>query len=537
MAGGPDDAVKRASVEKDASFDIYETWTHLGKNFLIVAIVATMTWGLVSVLRYGIEIGSEFLFEPFAEIHAEAGEHGDAAAASALSGESVAEEVQEAAEEAREAVEEAISGEGHGEGAEGEHETDLGTHIWVIMAVLMGGALLRGLLLQIPSWKSSEGDGMGTSLEYFHQTYDHSEPGHQPRFEKPSILEALRRMVLTILTVGTGGSGGIEAPVVPIGENIGAWISQKWHGIFGEMTPDDLRIYQIAGISAAVATLLDAPFTAALFAAEVVYNGRILYRTMMYSLVGAIVAFALNNHFLDFEPLFNPEAHAFSYTLLEYLEVTIVAVICSAPAGIGVGWLFKKLKYAMKPVPGIARPILGAIGVGAIALALWFGLEIEPQHVMGVSEETIIQVMLGEGNPLLSVWWVLLLLVVAKAFATGFTLMGGGSAGALVPSMFMGAVFGAAIFHFLTGIGYETDANVSIFVVAGLASALVAVVSVPLAAVAFVMEVFGAHFGPPAIVACVVTYMLARRWKLYSLPTMQNTDAAPDEEPDAEKKS
>lgn len=52
--------------------------------------------------------------------------------------------------------------------------------------------------------------------------------------------------------------------------------------------------------------------------------------------------------------------------------------------------------------------------------------------------------------------------------------------------------------------------------VAGIASALVAVAEVPLAAIAFVMEVFGAHFGPPAIVACVLTYLVAKRLRLYS---------------------
>ncbi|MEQ9199543.1 MAG: hypothetical protein RLN80_06105, partial [Rhodospirillales bacterium] len=58
----------------------------------------------------------------------------------------------------------------------------------------------------------------------------------------------------------------------------------------------------------------------------------------------------------------------------------------------------------------------------------------------------------------------------------------------------------------------------ALYVVAGLASALVAVVQVPLAAIAFVMEVFGATFGPPAIVSCVLTYMIAKRLRLYAEP-------------------
>ena len=201
----------------------------------------------------------------------------------------------------------------------------------------------------------------------------------------------------------------------------------------------------------------------------------------------------------------------------EYLEVSLVAIICSAPAGLGIAFIFKRLKSLIKPFPALIRPVIGAVGVGGIASALWLGLGLEPQHVLGVSEETIIQVIHNEGNPLLSVWWVLLILVLAKAFATGFTLMAGGSAGALVPSMFLGGILGASMFHLCTSLGYHTDADVSVFVIAGLASALVGIVQVPLAAIVFVMEVFGSVFGPPAIVACVITYKLARRWKLYTL--------------------
>ena len=40
----------------------------------------------------------------------------------------------------------------------------------------------------------------------------------------------------------------------------------------------------------------------------------------------------------------------------------------------------------------------------------------------------------------------------------------------------------------------------------GIASALVAVVGVPLAAIALVFEVFGRVFGPPAILACGLTF-------------------------------
>ena len=501
MAGGPDASIKNASVEKDASFNIYESWSQLFKNFLIVGLVAATTWGLVTGVRYSINVGSKYLFTPYAELYEE-----EKPENFGLEGVKVPEGHQEKMVLHAKAVEEAPE-------ISSEKSTELTNHAYVIFFILVFAALIRGLLLKIPSWRTSEGDGMGRSLEFFHETYDDDAQEHKTRYDQPDFWQALRRSILTTLTVGSGGSGGIEAPVVPIGECIGA----GWSRLLKITQSDDLRIYQLAGMSAAVATLLDAPFTAALFAAEIVYNARILYRPLMYSLIGAIVAYALNNHFLNFEPLFTPRAHPLAYSLKEYMEVSVVALICSAPASLGVAFLFKRLKKLIKPFPGVMRPIIGAVATGAIGLGIWFGFGLEPQHVLGVSEETIIQVMAGEGNPLLKVWWILALLVVAKAFATGFTLMAGGSAGALVPAMFLGGISGAAIYQGLLVLGYPLDANVAVFVVAGLASALVAVVQVPLAAIAFVMEVFGVAYGPPAILACVLTYLLARRWKLYTL--------------------
>jgi CIC family chloride channel protein len=504
MVGGPDVSVKIASVDKDASFNIYESWSYLLKNYLTIILVAATVWLLVVGVRFSITIGSDLLFGSFKELHENKASEQKANQTTISIDDLIIAGVNLGVDENNKEAANEISADKYEE---------LTNSTYIIFIVLIMSGVIRGLLLHIPSWRTSGGDGMAQSLEYYHETYDYEEGNPDfPRYKKSTFIQAFRRSVLTSLTVGCGGSGGIEAPVVPMGECIGA----GWSRVLKIAKPDDLRIFQMAGISAAVTTLLDAPLTSALFAAEIVYNARILYRPLMYSLIGSIVAFALNNHFGFFEPLFKPRALSHIYSLREYLEVSVVALLCSAPASIGITVLFKKLNQLIKPFPELLKPVIGAIGTGIVGLSIWYGLGLEPQHVLGVSEDTIIQVMAGEGNPLLKVWWVLVVLVVAKAFATGFTLMAGGSAGRLVPAMYLGGISGAAIYYLLAALGYTTDADTAVFVVAGLASALVAVVQVPLAAIALVMEVFGTNYGPPAIVSCVLTYLLARRWQLYA---------------------
>ena len=154
-------------------------------------VIAATTWALCAAMRSSIEVSSEFLFEPFSE----------------------------------------SADEGTGKQAENEAEQEPGTGedrggsggwIWIVVGVLVAGGLARGLILQIPSWRGAQGSGIDQSLESFHQTYDDEDAETPSRYDKPTIAEALRRVVMTVLTVGTGGSGGLEAPVVPIGECLGA---------------------------------------------------------------------------------------------------------------------------------------------------------------------------------------------------------------------------------------------------------------------------------------------------------------------------
>lgn len=75
----------------------------------------------------------------------------------------------------------------------------------------------------------------------------------------------------------------------------------------------------------------------------------------------------------------------------------------------------------------------------------------------------------------------------------------------------------------LTGVSTPDPA---LFAVVGIASSLVAVIGVPLAAIALVFEVFGKAFGPPAIVACGVTYLVTLRIKIYKHQRLSPTPVA-----------
>jgi len=144
-------------------------------------------------------------------------------------------------------------------------------------------------------------------------------------------------------------------------------------------------------------------------------------------------------------------------------------------------------------------------------------MHIDMSHVLGLGEHTIHDLINQEGNPELKVWWVLFLIVILKCFATGFTLMAGGSAGFLVPSMIIGGVSGAGIFYLLSdlGVDFMVTKDINLFIVSGIAASLVAVVQVPISAILIVTEIFGSNFAPPAMISVVICHFVVKRVKGY----------------------
>lgn len=444
---------------------LHDSWDAIARLVFLVAVLSVLVWGAVSALREAVHVASHALFG---------------------------------------AVEHASLGVG---GA-------------LLLASLLLGGLVRGWLVRRPGWAEAEGDGMEVALENYHITYVHEGDDPQPRYNKPAFSLALRKAVLTFFTLGTGGSGGLEAPVVLMGEAISAGFSR----VMKIASEFELRTYQIAAISAAVSTLLGAPFTAALFATEVAYGDRIIYRKLAYALWAGVIAYTLNNRLRGFRPLFEGPDHAPVYSLAEYGAAAVVAVAVSVPLALGFGRAMVHLQRLVDRLNPRRRAVVTSLLVGGVAMAFWSAFELSPHTILGMGEETLHGILTGD--PALTTWDVLALILVGKLLTTGLTLQGGGSAGLLVPSMYLGGVSGALVAVAANATGW-VHLDPALFAVVGLGSSLVAVIGVPLSAIALVLEVFGKSFGPPAILAIGVTYLVTLRVKLYA-----NQRMSPDPEGD-----
>lgn len=449
-------ARKREPLDEE-QLALHDSWDVIVRLVLLVTLNAVVVWGLVTTIRFVVHIATEGLLSRTSDT------------------------------------------------------SSISTPLLLVFVLGFGG-LMRGVINRLRGWERVSSDGVDVALDNYHCTYINPADDPTPRYERPAFSMALRKAAATILTLGTGGSGGLEGPSVLVGEAVGAGFAR----VMGARSEYELRTYQLSGIAAAVATLLSAPFAAALFAIEVVYGDRIVYRKLAYCLFAGIVAYVMNNRFFGFRPIFAAPPHAPTYTLFEYGLTAIVAVAVSAPVALAFGLAMRHTRNLVERFHPVLRGAAGGLGTALVALGLLYGVGMKPSHVLGMGEDTV-NSLLGDvvESPMTS-WWFLALIVLGKLLTTGFTLQSGGSAGMLIPSMVLGGVSGATTAQIINALGVSMMVDERLFVVVGIASALVAVVGVPLAAIALVIEVFGSPYGPPAILACGVTYVLTLRLQVYS---------------------
>ncbi len=139
------------------------------------------------------------------------------------------------------------------------------------------------------------------------------------------------KIVNTALTLGSGGSGGREGPIVLIGGSIGSSIAR--HTGLGE---DRVRSLVAAGAGAAIGASFNAPIAGMLFAMEVIL-GNFAIRHLNAVVVASVTAAVTTRSIVGEELILRAFPHRVrdARELLLYAGLGVLAAF--------VGWLFLKL--------------------------------------------------------------------------------------------------------------------------------------------------------------------------------------------------
>lgn len=312
------------------------------------------------------------------------------------------------------------------------------------------------------------------------------------------LREGVFTAVNTSLTIGSGGSAGVEGPIVHIGSVLGSVVSQVLR--IGRQQRNALVA---CGAAAGLASIFNAPIAGVIFVLEVMLRDFSL-KTFIPVVVAAVFGVATVQSVLGHnEAMFRVPLAVQEYQVA-FRELGLYLLL-GALCGLA-GWSFTKSLFAVERasrrvrLPMALKPAVGGLllGVIAVVVALTFGQRI---HTDGSPA------FFGNGYPAIEACLnpqnyergggalaqltlpFLLTMFAAKIIGTSLTLGSGGAGGVFAPSLFIGATFGGAFglaARYLPGFG---GVNPATYALVGMGGVLAGCVHCPLTAFLLAFEV------------------------------------------------
>lgn len=323
------------------------------------------------------------------------------------------------------------------------------------------------------------------------------------------------QIVTSALTVGFGGSSGLEAPIAYSGSAIGSSVGRSFGLNYREVT-----MLLACGAAAGIAGAFNSPVAGMVFAIEILLP-EFSIPAFIPLLMSAATASVISKVFYS-DPLFHVVTDGWVIPALFFY------VIMGAMIG-AFSIYFAKVNDVVKNwFSNIANPyhkvIWGGLSLGVLIFifpALYGEGYISLQQLMaGKTDSLLANSIFDEYKDVgFAVVLYAVITVFAKSFATLLTLSSGGNGGTFGPSLVMGGLLGFAFAHGinLTGIIHLNETN---FLMVGMAGALSGIMHAPLTAVFLIAEITGGYtLMVPLMLVSAISYFINRGVLKYSIYT------------------
>jgi len=305
---------------------------------------------------------------------------------------------------------------------------------------------------------------------------------------------AFLKVLVSSITIGSGGSAGREGPIAQIGASIGSLI-----GEILKLDSCDVRLLVVCGLSAGIAGTFNAPLGGALFGMEVLYRGIGLFNAVpviFASVIGAAIVAA----YYGPKPSFvTPPSLTFTNPS-ELIWYFILGIIFGLLSVVWVKFfytiedLFDKLKINNRYKQCIGGALTGLIGIFFFSYG-----------ILGVGYEGVNKALLGELGLTL-----LLMLGTLKMIATAFTVGSGGSGGIFAPSLYIGAMFGGAFGLIFQKLAPGMISHPSAYSLAGMAALFAGTAQAPLNVMIMIPEMSNDYsLLPPIMLSSTTSFIIA----------------------------
>jgi CIC family chloride channel protein len=404
--------------------------------------------------------------------------------------------------------------------AHGEHLTSADTgpalRYWLIAVLPALGALAAGIVTQLAP--EARGGGGDATIHAFHERGGHLRA-------RVIWIKALASM----LTLGSGGSGGREGPTMLVGGALGSTLGRVLR-----VSPREQRVLMIAGVAAGLAAVFRTPLGAALLAAEVLYREDFEAEVLVPAVLASVIAYSVVIALFGESVLF---AHAPRYPFVIAhlpLYAALALLVCLVASVFLKTLRAVQARSAGLSVPGWARPALGGLALGLFAVPLiWFvgGHFGTPGRSLGIlgGGYGSAQVAITGADWLPAGWKgveLLLFLCAAKIVATSLTIGSGGSAGDFGPSLVVGGLVGGAFGRAASLLLGDPRIDAGAFALVGMGTFYGGLAHVPLASLILVSELAGSYdLLVPSMLAQGIAFVALRRRSLYEAQVQTRKDS------------
>lgn len=320
-------------------------------------------------------------------------------------------------------------------------------------------------------------------------------------------------LITSSLTVGFGGSSGLEAPIVCTGAAIGSNTGKLFN-----LSPYEKTVLIAAGASAGIAAVFNSPIAGVLFSLEILI-GEITIPTFIPLLIASATGVVVSK-LLYSGQLFHLVTEGWVigalpfYILLGVLSGYASLYITKIAGMLEKGILKKQNRYV--------RALAGGLLLGIIIMAFpaLFGegyshvQDILNGNLESLKNETFFRSWLS--FPAAMVIFIALL-VLMKIVAAGITIGSGGNGGTFAPTMFTGAFLGLLVAFSVNQLGW-VHLNVSNFIAVGMAGALSGVMHTPLTAIFLIAEITGGYvLFIPLMIVSAISYIISRLYNPHNM--------------------
>ena len=325
-------------------------------------------------------------------------------------------------------------------------------------------------------------------------------------------------IITSALTVGFGGSVGLEGPTVATGGAIGSSIGRAFKLSYKEVT-----LLISCASAGAVSAIFKAPITGIVFALEVIMLDLTTWAViplLIASATGAITSYLfLGQNVLYQFSLTEQFVMGQTHWYLILGGLTGLLSVYFTKSYIWITSIFEKFGSPWKKLL-LAGGILGLI-IFLFPPLYGEGYEVVNQELRGEFYHLFDQTFFegwSQSFALLSIY--MLFIIGLKVIATTLTFSAGGIGGIFAPTLFMGANMGLLFGLVLNQLGF--DVSVSNMTLVGMAGMIAGVVHAPLTAIFLIAEITGGYeLFLPLMFASTISYGTTRYFVANSVYTVQ----------------